>query len=308
LFFALTTESVSQQAQQPRGERPLAPGVLTTIPPSFTPEETVSTHDLIEVRANQTLQWKPEYLSVSDTLYGMADDVKFRREIWSLGFAFKPLRMIEVDVTTPAGGSQRKQVWYLVYRVRNTGQVLKPVQGQGGVYTAELAKGGPIRFIPQFVLASQDRLATGEPAAKVYLDRVIPAAVAAISERETPGRKLLNTVEISKSPIPVSSDRMDKSVWGVATWTDIDPRMDFLSIFVGGLTNAYQWEDVPGEFKSGDPPGKGRHFARKTLQLNFWRPGDEVQLSEREYRYGVPIGKADLYGVADGVAYQWVYR
>jgi hypothetical protein len=44
------------------------------------------------------------------------------------------------------------------------------------------------------------------------------------------------------------------------------------------------------------------------LQLNFWRPGDELDQSERELRYGVPLGKSDLYGVGDGVAYQWVYR
>ena len=63
--------------------------------------------------------------------------MKFRREIWCLEFSFKPLRMIEVDVPLPAGGTQRKLVWYLVYRVRNTGQVLKPVEGEGGVFTAE---------------------------------------------------------------------------------------------------------------------------------------------------------------------------
>ena len=289
-------------------QRKLAPGVLTTIAPNFTPEETVSTHDLIEVRANPALEWKPEYLAATDTLFGLAADVKFRRDIWSLEFAFKPLRMIEVDVPFPSGGKQRKLVWYLVYSVRNTGQVLKPVEGKGGIFTAELGKGGPVRFIPQFVLESQDRFATGERSSKAYLDRVIPAAVAAISQRETPGHKLLNTVEMSEQPIPVSGDRIDRRVWGVATWTDIDPRIDFLSVYVGGLTNAYQWEDIPGEFKPGDSPGKGRHFARKTLQLNFWRPGDEVEQSERELRYGVPIGKADLYGVRDGVAYQWVYR
>jgi hypothetical protein len=44
------------------------------------------------------------------------------------------------------------------------------------------------------------------------------------------------------------------------------------------------------------------------LQLNFWRPGDELLQSEQELRYGVPLGKAGLYGVADGVAYRWVYR
>ncbi len=263
---------------------------------------------MVEIRSNPALEWKPEFLAASKTLYGMSADVKFRRAIWCLEFSFKPLRMIEIDVPAAAGGSQRKLVWYLVYRVRNTGQVLKPVQGDDGVYTAEIAKGGPIRFLPQFVLESQDRLPTGQRVSKAYLDRVIPAAVAAIRQRETPGRPLLNSVEIAEQPIPVSGERIDKSVWGVATWVDVDPRIDFFSIYVGGLTNAYRWEDVPGGYQPGDLPGKGRQFARKTLQLNFWRPGDELLQNEREFRYGVPIGMADLYDVPDGVAHRWVYR
>jgi hypothetical protein len=171
-----------------------------------------------------------------------------------------------------------------------------------------MAKGGPIRFLPQFVLESNDRSASGERITKAYLDRVIPEAVAAINEREMPGRKLLNSVEISEQPIPVSDGRIDRSVWGVATWTDVDPRIDFFSVYVGGLTNAYRWEDTPGAFRPGDRPGKGRQFARKTLQLNFWRPGDELDQTEQELRYGVPLNNADLYGVSDGVAYRWVYR
>ena len=88
-------------------------------------------------------------------------------------------------------------------------------------------------------------------------------------------------------------------MWGVATWTDVDPRIDFFSVYVGGLTNAYRWErHARAPIKPGDPPGKGRQFARKMLQLNFWRPGDELQPIERELRYGVPLGKADLYDVA----------
>jgi hypothetical protein len=113
---------------------------------------------------------------------------------------------------------------------------------------------------------------------------------------------------MSERPIPVSDGRIDRGVWGVATWTDIDPRMDFFSIYVGGLTNAYRWEDPPGAYQPGDPLGRGRRFAQKTLQLNFWRPGDERDPNEREYRYGVPLGKSHLYDVADGVAYRWVYR
>jgi len=306
IFSWFAGESSAQVAPAPAA-RQLAPGVLTTIPPVFEPDDTVSTHDLVEIRANQALQWKPEFLAASDTLFGIAADVKFRRDVWCLEFSFKPLRMIEIDVPA-AGGAQRKLVWYLVYRVRNTGQVLKPVEGEGNIYTAEMAKGGPIRFLPQFILESNDLSPDGKRISKAYLDRVIPSAVAAISKRETPGRRLLNSVEISQQPIPVSDSRIDKSVWGVAMWTDVDPRIDFFSVLVGGLTNAYRWEDVPGGYRPGDFPGKGREFARKMLQLNFWRPGDELLQSEQELRYGVPLGKADLYGVPAGVAYRWVYR
>jgi hypothetical protein len=132
--------------------------------------------------------------------------------------------------------------------------------------------------------------------------------VAAIRARELPGQELLNTVEMAERTIPVTKGRADQGVWGVATWTDIDPRIDFFSVYVGGLTNAYQWEDVAGAYKTGDPPGKGRRFARKMLRLNFWRPGDESLLDEREIRLGAPIGKSDLYNASDGVAYAWVYR
>jgi len=309
LVFVAGMKAVDSHAQSAgAAPRQLAPGVLTTIAPSLEPTDTVSTHDMVEIRANPALQWSPEYLAATDTLFGMAANVKFRREIWCLEFSFKPLRMIEVDVPTATGGSERKLVMYLVYRVRNTGKVLKPVEGDGEIFTAEMSKGVPIRFLPQFVLEANDRDAQGDRVAKAYLDRVIPAAVAAISRRETPGRQLLNSVEISEQPIPVSDGRIDKGVWGVATWTDVDPRIDFFSVFVGGLTNAYQWVDTPGAFRPGDKPGKGREFARKVLQLNFWRPGDDLNQTEQEFRYGVPLGKADLYGVGDGVAYRWVYR
>ena len=103
----------------------------------------------------------------------------------------------------------------------------------------------------------------------------------------------------AERPIPVSSQRAGRGVWGVATWTDVDPRIDFFSVFVGGLTNAYRWEDTPGAYRPGDFPGKGREFVRKMLQLNFWRPGDELLQSEREFRYGVPLGQAEEVEVGD---------
>lgn len=291
-----------------RVERRLAPGVLTTIPPSLEPDDTVSTHDVVEIRANRSLQWNPAYLAASDTLHGKSIGVPFRRSIWCLEFSFKPLRMIDVSVTQPSGAVQRKRVWYLVYRVRNTGKVLEPREGASGEFEATIGKSGPVQFVPEFVLAAHDRDSAGKRIGTSYVDQVIPAAVEAIARRESLSGRLLNSAEISLQPIPVSEDRVDRGVWGVATWSDVDPRIDFFSIYVNGLTNAYRWEDPPGGYQPGRPPAAGRRFLRKTLQLNFWRPGDEIAPNEREFRYGVPLGKSRLYDVGDGVAYQWVYR
>jgi hypothetical protein len=238
----------------------------------------------------------------------MSQAVKLRREVWCLEFAFKPLRMIHVDVPQANGRMQRKLIWYLVYRVRNTGQTLRPVEKEGSSFAAEPGQGQPIRFLPHFVLESQDRQPTGERVDKAYLDRVLPAAMNAIRQREMRGQPLFNSVEMAQQLIPVSDDRTDRGVWGVATWEDIDPRIDFFSIYVDGLSNAYRWKDDPAAIKPGMQPGAGRSFVRKSLQLNFWRAGDEMLQDEREIRYGVPVGKAQLYDVDNGVAYRWVYR
>jgi hypothetical protein len=290
---------------------PFAPGVLTTIAPDLQPQETVSTHDVTELRVDPTTRWnpEPEYLAASRTVYGMSADVKLRREVSCLEFAFKPLRMVYVDVPQPSGRMQRKLIWYMVYRVRNTGRVLKPVAKEADAYAAEIGPGEPIKFMPHFVLEAQDRTPAGEQVDKAYLDRVIPAAVAVIRRREMRGDiPLLNSIEISEQPIPVSDGRVDRGVWGVATWEDVDPRIDFFSVFVGGLSNAYRWTDDPAAAQPGMIPGAGRSFSRKFLQLNFWVPGDEFLQDEREIRFGVPAGKAGLYGVEEGVAYRWVYR
>jgi len=294
-----TLASLGSSAHGQAAPRQFAPGVETTIPVDLVTAETVSTHDLIEVRADRDLQWKPEYFSESRTLYGMSADVKFRREVSCLEFTFKPMRMIEVD---------GKMVWYLVYRVKNTGRTLKPVEQPDGTYQVEPGPGEPLQFLPHFVLEAQDRGDSGRRLFKAYLDSALPAAAKKIHQREAPRRQLFSSAQMAQQRIPVSDARTDRSVWGVATWEGVDPRMDFFSIYVGGLSNAYRWEDPPGEYEVGDPPGKGRRFVRKTLQLNFWRPGDEYLEHESEIRYGVPVGKARLYDVGEGVAYRWIYR
>jgi hypothetical protein len=85
---------------------------------------------------------------------------------------------------------------------------------------------------------------------------------------------------------------------------------------VQGLTNAYRYEDPAGSYKKGDAPGSGRKIYKKTLQLNFWRPGDTVDPHEQEIRYGCridpdPEEQARIfkeYGIDRPIDYQWVYR
>jgi hypothetical protein len=159
---------------------------------------------------------------------------------------------------------------------------------------------GVIRFFPHFVFRSLDLN-------KEYLDQVIPVAIPVIQEREMRGAKLYNSVEITKVEIPVSTENDDKSVWGVVTWEDVDPRTKFFSIFVQGLTNAYRL--------GANAQGRIVHL-QKTLQLNFWRPGDSFNLREEEIRYGIPaytdtndLSRAlAFYNLKDRVDHLWIYR
>lgn len=307
-LLAWAGEAPAQDGAVAGGPR-FAPGVLTTIQPEIEPDETFSRHDIVELRADDQLQRKPNASSESRTLFEMAEQVRIDHDVWCLELSFKPLRMLYVDIPQPAGKMQRKLLWYMVYRIRNTGVGLTSEQRDDGSFTTVDKPVESLRFIPQFVLESQDVDRQGSSIGKAYLDRIIPSAYAPIARRELPrGGELLSSVEISERMLELESGRAIKGLWGVAMWEDVDPQIDFFSVYVGGLTNAYRWQDPAGAYQLGDPPGTGRKLFRKTLQLNFWRPGDEYAENEREVRFGVPLGKAGLYGVSEGVAYHWVYR
>jgi len=338
--------------EQPR--RKLAPGILTVIPPD--PEENETWHGplpLVEVPVNiADLDYQPNIEAKSATVFERAKGVTLRRGIWNLEFAFKPMRMIHVDVPQANGKMQRKLIWYMVYRVKNKGGHFQVTEEKTLVADAiphstfkmtpvtELTEGklGPdgaivkddmgnpvlqpvkIRFMPHFVLQSKEY-------DKEYLDRIIPAALAPIKAREFPGDKdvkLYDSISISSVDIPLSEERIDKSVWGVVTWEQIDPRIDYFTVYIQGLTNAFKFQDPPGAFKKGSPPGTGRKFTTKTLQLNFWRPGDTVEENEEEIRYGVRLdGDSDLekgfyselqkrvlaeHGIEKPLDSLWIYR
>ncbi|MCA9084463.1 MAG: hypothetical protein KDA81_10430, partial [Planctomycetaceae bacterium] len=299
------------------GFRKLAPGVVTEIPPKLEEEETFSgPREMVGLlKRAPNLGWDPKLLAESETLQAMASSVVFRHAVWGLEFGFKPMRIIDVDRRLPDGTTRNERVYYLVYYVKNNGRHLNPApeaDEQGNETYTPQPVDHTVRFFPSFVLMSHDL-------DRAYLDEIIPEAMTAIRRREDPNRTFYNSVSISTVALPVSNEYEDNSVWGIATWTGVDPRSDFFSVFVQGLTNAYRWQDPPEALSPEDPPLTGRRFQQKTLQLNFWRPGDAVAVREDEIRYGVPNKNqvpasrtADdvlkIYGLKDRVDSLWVYR
>jgi hypothetical protein len=179
----------------------------------------------------------------------------------------------------------------------------------------------PVRFIPRITL---ENWKTDD----IYPDRIIPAAVVEIEKREDAGRRLKNVSDVVPEPasrlhdtiemmreIPPSPEGQDLSVWGVATWEDIDPTTDHFSVFIQGLTNAFRWEDAkpdePDAYKPGNAFGTGRKRTQKTLRLNFWRPSDRYDEHEEEIRFGYwEHSGEERFGIKpeERVDYLWVYR
>ena len=292
--------------------RRLAPGIETTIPVDRHESETYSKHDMVEIIKGNVvdLDWKPHASGETTpekkdhasgyTLGDLCKNCMYRKDVWNLEFTFKPMRMIWVDIPQKGGRLEHKLVYYLVYRVRNPGNNMHPVRQEDGTYKIELVDKPPvitptdpkfITFRPVFSLENRDRK-------KAYLDRILPTAISEIQRREDPNRKLLNSVEISWQPLEVSKNGEDTSVWGVATWENIDPTLDSFQVVIEGLSNAQRWTDPEGAFKPGSPPGTGRTFTHKMLALNFWRPGDEFLTDERTIHFGIP-GQID---------FRWIYR
>lgn len=284
-------------------ERRLAPDVLVQIAPAMQYGETYQGPiDLPLLAENPDLAWDPHYAPKSDTLAEMARDVVFRGDVHCLDFAFKPVRMLEVNGQT---------VWYMVYRVRYLGGELRPkvevdaYQNQVFATPDKIPAGSveqmPGRFLPLFRLQVRHL-------DKEYLDQIIPGAKAAIAARERIGRPLMDSVEIQTVPVKLwrDTDTIDNSIWGVATWTGVDSRTDFFSVQVEGLTNAQRLIQ----------DGKNIKYLQKNLVLNFSRPGDQVDELEDRIRYGVPALSdpqrqqyvLNQYGLEERLDHLWIYR
>lgn len=290
-----------------------APGIVTVIAPDANPEETFDGPLTLKtvLDANPELEWNadhfvdgtPHFEPRSRTLVEMAKQVVMRREIYCLEFSFKPLRQMYVDVPVADGRMQRKLVWYMVYRVRYRGGDLRPAAddiGGSKLYKRlESIAYDSRRFFPLVYL--KDHVSGSE-----YLDRIIPSAKQRIALREQITAPLYDSVEISRQRIPRSSDPKAPGTWGILTWVDVNPTIDYLSVYVSGLTNAFE-QDGEGE----DAP-----YRRKALQLNFFRPGDAMAQTEDEIRLGVPAFDdereqqyvLEKYNVSEPVNFQWLFR
>jgi hypothetical protein len=176
----------------------------------------------------------------------MADTAALPKDpegIWILEFAFKPVRVLQVDVP----GKGRRYIHYLYYRVVNR-------------------TGAPRRFVPQFTLVTDD--------GQQFEDAVLPLAVKVIQAKEDPSKTLLGATDVIGTIPPSEKEGIDDAVYGVAIWDDDAFTADAFSVFVRGLSDGFQ---------KVTPPEGGEPFTRfKAIRLDFARPGDERAPHTRE--------------------------
>jgi hypothetical protein len=159
---------------------------------------------------------------------------------------------------------------------------LSVVRSTSGISDSVKAEDRPI-FVPEFTF-----VVDGRKGVKVYEDRILPAAQAAINKRERINYK--NSVQIV-APLPkITPDRsrLLKSLDGVAMWTGIDPDVVFFTVYMSGFSNGYKVDPGPDEKEDKEI------VLRRTLAQKFWRPGDRFDQHEEEIRL-----KDDPF---------WVYR
>jgi len=290
-----------------------APGILNVIPPAPHPKETFSGPLTLQglIDSHPEIQWKendfpggrPSFDPRTRTLIEMARQVTLRREIFCLEFSFKPLRMIYLDIPQPNGQLARRLIWYMVYRVRYRGGDLRPATdlvGKVPVFRRVESVGYDSRRAFPMLLLEDHILG------KQYLDRVLPTAKKKIAVREQITAPLYDSVEITTVDIPRSNDDQAPGVWGVATWEGVDAKVNFCSVYVFGLTNAFDQKGL----------GADEKYLRKALRLNFFRPGDTINQTEDQIRFGVPAYQDSAeqdyvlkqYGIDSRLDYDWVFR
>lgn len=212
--------------------------------------------------------------------------------LWISEIQYKPVRLMRLPVVDPKTGTTTEElVWYMVWRMIPRDYTELAGEGRPDLLTklsdpnqdplndTDALRANSIQ-IPRFVLHLEDEGATEQ-----YHDEVNLEIQKAVFQREM-GRKsqnlkLLNAVEaIQEVSVPVSNDStlepdpLSKAVYGVAVWRNIDPRTDFFSVRISGLTNAYRIQrDASGQ----------QVVEEKIVIQKFERPGDEFLQEEKEF-------------------------
>jgi hypothetical protein len=212
------------------------------VSPDDVPEETL----VPNLRTIPVRRDRPSYN------YQMINTALLPRDkegIWVLDFAFKPLRIRDVEIP----GKGRRAVHYLYYKVVNR-------------------TGKPRMFVPQFTMVNEE--------GKRFEDQVIPEVIPLIQAREDPTIPVLGAVNIMGIIPPSTKEGVDDAVFGAAVWDHWDPKSDRFSIYVRGLSNGYK--EVPN-------PAGGKPIVKyKTLRIDFIRRGDERNISEKEIELSDP--------------------
>ncbi len=272
-------------------QRKLAPDVLNVIPPVIDVRDA---HSLpMPLPGFQTEPFVPQVFPESETLYSQTRQVIFYRDLWQLEFTFLGLRQFKVNAVNPDGETRQKNIWYIVYRIRDVGSAVSHRQVQdpkfGHVDTEIVLEPDavnpetlPQRFFGNFILNGwvQDPR-TGMYSLIEYKDQVVPGAFKLIAREEDPGQEYLDTVQMAQQVLqqyPADSDQGGK--WGIALWYNVDPRIDYVTVRVRGLTNAFRLERNPDDTIA---------VRNKTLQLNFWRPGDGIEQDRDKVEFGIPL-------------------
>ena len=195
-------------------------------------------------------------------------------DLWVMQVDFKPMRLVRLETTDPETGEKRTEyVWYLVYRATNRA-LTSPAQGADKTPVNNYdAPPGPPLFIPEFTLVADDN-----DVQRAYPDVVMPEAADAIARRETRGSDRQNVLKHSVEvvqPVPEADASGARPIYGVATWRGIDPTTDNFKVYASGFSNGYK--------ESMGPDGKPL-IQRREIVLDFWRPGDEFDLTEREFQ------------------------
>lgn len=212
--------------------------------------------------------------------------------LWIAEVQFKPPRLRRMMVTDPTTKKVDPElVWYMVYRViprdysdlagsaeardqllrQLSDEATDPQNESDEVIASNL-------LVPRFILQTLD-----EGSEEAYLDEINNQIRQQVLKRELRGSdrnvRLLNSIEaISNVKAQVSvddPDPLDRALYGVAVWRNVDPNTDFFRIEMFGFTNSYRLTATEdGEIQVED----------KCIVQEFRRPGDRYRQEEIEFR------------------------